>query len=61
LDDVPERVVTFPWCGSVECGGKVEEKDIKILGTPYPAEKHEGKCLVCGKRSELLAYAARSM
>jgi len=61
LNDIPERVVTFPWCGSRECGEKVEERDIKILGTPYPAEKHDGECLVCGRKSELLAYAARSM
>ena len=69
MDEIPKedtadlRVYTFGWCGCEECGHKFEdEHDIKILGTPYrPEGKFEGKCIVCGKDTELQAYAARTM
>ena len=69
MDEIPKedtselRIYSFGWCGCEECGHKFEdEHDIKILGTPYrPEGKFEGKCIVCGKDTELQAFAARTM
>lgn len=70
MDEVPRdeegdpdlRVYRFGWCGSEECGHRFEdERDIKILGTPYVPEEYEGRCIVCGKPVSSPAYAARTM
>ncbi|MDR0335339.1 MAG: proline--tRNA ligase [Methanomassiliicoccaceae archaeon] len=62
LKDLPERTLRFGWCGSEECGHRLEdENNLKLLGTPYIPEKFKGKCIVCGKPTEKVAYAARSM
>lgn len=43
-------VVEIPWCGSEECAVKVmNELQVKSLGTPWPYEKAEGTCPVCGR------------
>jgi prolyl-tRNA synthetase len=60
--NLPEKTLRFGWCGSEECGHKFEdENDLKLLGTPYIPEKYKGKCIICGKPTEKVAYAARSM
>jgi prolyl-tRNA synthetase len=62
LENIPDRILRFGWCGSEECGHTLEDKfELKILGTPYTDEKFKGKCIVCGKKTERPAYAARSM
>lgn len=69
MEDIPKdsedaklKVYRFGWCGCEECGHKFEdEHDIKILGTPYVAEKFDGTCIVCGKKTGTIAYAARTM
>lgn len=62
LEDIPEKIVRFGWCGCEECGQSFEEKtEIKILGTPYPSQKHKGKCMLCDKPATAVAYAARTM
>jgi prolyl-tRNA synthetase len=62
LKDVPESTLRFGWCGSEECGHRFEdENDLKLLGTPYVAEKFRGKCIICGRPTEKAAYASRSM
>lgn len=62
LDVIPERILRFGWCGSEECGHRLEdEHELKLLGTPYLDEKYEGKCIVCGRPTKKPAYAARSM
>ena len=59
-------IVEIPWCGSEECGLKMEEElDAKMLGTPYPEEKaKEGiegkKCPVCGREARFIARFART-
>ena len=56
------RVYKFGWCGCEECGHKFEdENDIKILGTPYVKEEFNGACISCGKPTNTVAYAARTM
>ena len=62
LKDLPEKTLRFGWCGSEECGHKLEdENNLKLLGTPYISERYKGKCIVCAKPTEKAAYAARSM
>ncbi|MDR0778663.1 MAG: proline--tRNA ligase [Methanomassiliicoccaceae archaeon] len=62
LDDLPEKTLRFGWCGSEECGHKFEdENDLKLLGTPYIPEEFDGKCIICGKPTDKVAYASRSM
>ena len=62
LNDLPEKTLRFGWCGSEECGRRLEDENgLKLLGTPYISEKYKGKCIVCGKQTEKAAYAARSM
>lgn len=62
MENVPEKWVRFGWCGSEECGRKVEETtELKILGTPYTKEEFHGKCLGCGKETDTVVYAARAM
>jgi prolyl-tRNA synthetase len=69
MDDIPKdtddaklHVYRFGWCGCPECGHKFEdEHNIKILGTPYVPEEYDGKCIVCGKKVTVPAYAARTM
>jgi prolyl-tRNA synthetase len=62
LKDLPEKTLRFGWCGSEECGHKFEdENDLKLLGTPYVPEEFSGECIICGKKTNRVAYAARSM
>jgi prolyl-tRNA synthetase len=62
LNDIPEKTLRFGWCGSEECGHKFEDdNEMKLLGTPYIKEKFKGKCIICGKQTEKVAYASRSM
>ncbi len=62
LDAIPEKTLRFGWCGCEECGHAIEDRfELKLLGTPYPAEEYQGSCIVCGKPASTVAYAARSM
>jgi prolyl-tRNA synthetase len=62
LDDLPKKILRFGWCGSEDCGHKIEEKtELKLLGTPYISESFQGECIMCGKQTSIVAYAARSM
>jgi prolyl-tRNA synthetase len=62
LDNLPQKILRFGWCGAEECGHAIEQKtELKILGTPYAPEEFEGKCIICGKSTNIAAYAARAM
>ncbi|MEM2944385.1 MAG: proline--tRNA ligase [Methanomassiliicoccales archaeon] len=62
FDNIPKKIVRFGWCGSQECGKHFEEvTDLKLLGTPYHHEQFDGKCIICGKHTETVAYAAKAM
>lgn len=62
IDPLPSKVVRFGWCGEAECGHSFEQRtELKLLGTPYSKEEFQGKCIVCGKETDVTAYAARSM
>ncbi|WP_456368035.1 proline--tRNA ligase anticodon binding domain-containing protein, partial [Thermococcus sp.] len=58
-------IVEIPWCGSEECGLKMEEElDAKMLGIPYPEENAKApegkKCPVCGREAKFIARFART-
>jgi prolyl-tRNA synthetase len=62
LENAPKKILRFGWCGSEDCGRKIEEKtELKLLGTPYISEDFQGECIMCGKQTITVAYAARSM
>ncbi len=61
LEKIPEKILRFGWCGTEECGRKIEETaELKILGAP-DAEEFHGKCIACGKEDCRVVYAARAM
>lgn len=62
LENPPEKILRFGWCGGEDCGHHVEDHfDLTLLGTPYTNEGFDGKCIVCGKATRVAGYAARSM
>ncbi|MGD1061581.1 MAG: proline--tRNA ligase [Methanomassiliicoccales archaeon] len=62
LENPPKKILRFGWCGSPYCGHEIEARtELKLLGTPYHKEEFRGKCIVCGKDTATVAYAARSM
>jgi prolyl-tRNA synthetase len=62
LDDVPKKILRMGWCGSEECGREIEvTTDLNLLGTPYNSENYTGRCIVCGKETSQVVYAAWAM
>jgi prolyl-tRNA synthetase len=53
-------IVELPWCGSTECGHRLEERvNARMLGIALDCkEKVEGKCAVCGKKTQSLVRMA---
>ena len=53
-------IVEVPWCGSDDCGHKLEEAvEARLLGFPEDTEeKVDGKCLVCGEQAIKLVRVA---
>ncbi len=52
-------VASVNWCGSEECGRLIEEKtDKKIIGSPLD-EHRPGRCVICGKETNILAFVAK--
>jgi len=62
LEGIPEKILRMGWCGSEECGREIEETtDLTLLGTPYTPEEFKGRCVVCGRETDTVIYAARAM
>jgi len=60
LEEVRENdaVSAVSWCGSEECGHEIEDRtEKKIIGMPMRREK--GKCIICGKETEIVALVAK--
>jgi prolyl-tRNA synthetase len=55
-----EGIVEVLWCGSENCGHKLEEQvNARVLGTPEDLrEKAKGHCVVCGKRAQEIVRVA---
>ena len=53
-------IVEVLWCGSVECGHKLEEAaEARVLGVPMDIqEKIDGKCGICGKNATSIVRVA---
>jgi len=62
LKEVPDKMLRFGWCGSEECGRRIEEgTELKILGTPYFKEEFHGRCPICKQETDTVVYAAKAM
>lgn len=49
------------WCGNTECEKKVkEETGATLRCIPFSKETISGKCIVCDKQSDTVAYFAKS-
>ena len=49
------------WCGEADCGHQIEDiTGMAMLGVPVDAEPTPGSCVICGKSTEQVIYAARS-
>ena len=60
IEEIKENdgISIVSWCGSEECGHKIEElTEKRIVGIPQ--EKIEGKCVICGKKTDKVAYVAK--
>jgi len=56
-----EKVLKMNWCGSEECGHKIEEKsNASILGIFLHMKKEHGKCIICGKETDNIIHIART-
>ena len=62
LRDVIEKAGGFVkagWCGSEDCESKIKDETgatIRVIGSSHVS----GKCVYCGKKSDDVAYFARS-
>ena len=60
-EEAREMINRVGWCGDEACGKQVEtDTGMSLLGTPYPPEPYEGKCISCGKPAVTAAYLART-
>ncbi len=60
IEEIKEHngIAAVPWCGSEECGHKLEDlTEKKIIGVPF--EKKKGKCIICGKETDKIAFVAK--
>ena len=62
LDRLPDSMLRTGWCGSEECGHKIEDiTERDIIGTPIEDEGFKGLCVVCGKPTTTPIYVAKAM
>ncbi|MDH3365672.1 MAG: proline--tRNA ligase [Thermoplasmata archaeon] len=62
LDDLPDKFIRAGWCGTEECGHRIEDRtERNIIGTPVEGEGFKGMCVVCGKPTTTPVYIARAM
>jgi len=60
-EEVREMINRIGWCGDEACGKQVEtDTGMSLLGTPFPPEPFEGKCISCGRPAVTAAYVART-
>ncbi|MCK4267055.1 MAG: proline--tRNA ligase [Thermoplasmata archaeon] len=56
-----EGINSMHWCGEEDCGHQIEEiTGMAMIGVPVDAEPTPGSCVICGKSTEQVIYAARS-
>ncbi len=52
-------IIKLPWCGSDDCGLRIEE-ETGLSGLGHnPREKAEGQCVVCGSEAKYYFYIGR--
>jgi prolyl-tRNA synthetase len=61
LAEISEGINSMGWCGEEECGHRIEEKTgMAILGRPQPEKETKSTCIVCGKPTDKIIYAAKT-
>ena len=61
LEDVQDGFNRMGWCGDEACGKAIADRTgMSVLGTPFYAEPFEGTCVVCGKATKQVVYAAKA-
>lgn len=62
VENVGDKIVSFPWCGLDECGHEVEERvGYSILGYEENSVEVKGeKCVICGREARHRAWIGRS-
>ena len=61
LDAARDGLNRMGWCGDEACGKAVTGRTgMAVLGTPFYPEPFEGVCIVCGKKTTQVVYAAKA-
>jgi prolyl-tRNA synthetase len=56
-----EKILRLGWCGKEDCAHEIENRtDKDILGPLAPKEDFKGKCVICGKETDIVVYAAKT-
>ncbi len=58
--DIGTGFVKANWCGSAECEAKIKDETTATNRVIPFGEKKKGKCIYCGKETDLIAYFAKS-
>ncbi|UCE81253.1 MAG: proline--tRNA ligase [Methanobacteriota archaeon] len=62
LEDLPDKLIKTGWCGSEECGHRIEDlSERDMIGTPIADEGYKGMCVVCGKPTTTPVFIAKAM
>ncbi|MGC8912978.1 MAG: proline--tRNA ligase [Thermoplasmata archaeon] len=64
LEDAKNKpgIIRFHWCGGEDCGMEIEKYlDVSVLGIPVNEKLGAGRCIICGKETEIIADAGRSL
>jgi len=60
LDEAKDGFNRMGWCGEETCGKTIADRTaMDLLGTPFYPETFDGTCIVCGKETKQVAYAAK--
>ena len=61
LDEAKDGLNRMGWCGDEACGKAITERTgMAVLGTPFYPEAFEGACIVCGKKTTQVVFAAKA-
>ena len=61
LNDAGYAINSMHWCGEASCGDRIEEAtDMNVLGIPQDVDGKTGKCIACGKETDVIIYTAKT-
>jgi prolyl-tRNA synthetase len=60
IEDAKDGINRMGWCGDEACGKSISDRTaMNVLGTPFYPEEFEGVCIMCGKPTRQVVYAAK--